>query len=171
MNAAEVCLYGMNIIMPLMTLELLKFPSLSVQYFRTLTLICEIYPQKICSLNPELQKNLILSLELGLSAQLGLDSVFVLCCDFIIVLCGFMVQGDNRNTPMFEAMRPFLKLMMDQILSQKINSDLVSNASSSLYVLICCYVVRSPNNAPRRQLNLIVLFDFSRKRTRNAWRF
>ena len=170
MNAAEVCLYGMNIIMPLMTLELLKFPSLSVQYFRTLTLICEIYPQKICSLNPELQKNLILSLELGLSAQLGLDSVFVLCCDFIIVLCGFMVQGDNRNTPMFEAMRPFLKLMMDQILSQKINSDLVSNASSSLYVLICCYVVRRPNNLLRDVSStfLIVLFDFSRKRTRNA---
>ena len=140
-NAAEVCLYGMNIIMPLMTLELLKFPSLCLQYFRTITLVCEIYPKKICSLNPDLQKNLLLSLELGLSASLGLDSVFVLCCDFIIVLGCYMARGDKRDVPMYEAMRPFLKLMMDQILSQKINSDLVGNASSSLYVLICCYQV------------------------------
>jgi hypothetical protein len=45
-TAAEVCLYGLNIVMPLMTLELLKFPSLCLQYFRTVTLVCEIYPDK-----------------------------------------------------------------------------------------------------------------------------
>ena len=48
-----------------MSAELLKFPSLSLQYFKTITLVCELYPDKICNLNPELQKNLIASLELG----------------------------------------------------------------------------------------------------------
>ena len=47
MSAAEVCLFGLNIVMPLMTLELLKFPSLCLQYFRTVTLVCEIYPDKV----------------------------------------------------------------------------------------------------------------------------
>ena len=51
--------------MPLMSAELLKFPSLSLQYFKTITLVCELYPDKISNLNPELQKNLIASLELG----------------------------------------------------------------------------------------------------------
>ena len=46
-SAAEVCLYGLNIVMPLMTLEMLKFPSLCLQYFRTVTLACEIYPEKV----------------------------------------------------------------------------------------------------------------------------
>ena len=46
-SAAEVCLFGLNIVMPLMTLELLKFPSLCLQYFRTTTLVCEIYPEKV----------------------------------------------------------------------------------------------------------------------------
>ena len=46
-SAAEVCLFGLNIVMPLMTLELLKFPSLCLQYFRTVTLVCEIYPEKV----------------------------------------------------------------------------------------------------------------------------
>ena len=36
-TAADVCLFGLNIIMPLMSAELLKFPSLCLQYFKTIT--------------------------------------------------------------------------------------------------------------------------------------
>ena len=46
-TAADVCLYGLNIIMPLMSAELLKFPNLCLQYFRTITFVCEIYPEKV----------------------------------------------------------------------------------------------------------------------------
>ena len=73
-TAADVCLYGLNIIMPLMSAELLKFPNLCLQYFKTITFVCEIYPEKITSLEPNLQKNLVASLELGL-ASIGVDTV------------------------------------------------------------------------------------------------
>ena len=46
-TAADVCLYGLNIIMPLMSAELLKFPNLCLQYFKTITFVCEIYPEKV----------------------------------------------------------------------------------------------------------------------------
>ena len=152
-TAADVCLYGLNILMPLMSVELLRFPSLCLQYFKTITLVCELYPDKICALNTELQKNLIASLEVGLTQSLGMsDTVYSLCCDFIQVLSRHLyilcvvkrqIPGSASLSPetisMFEGLRPFLKLMMDLILSQKINSDLLANASSTLYVLICCY--------------------------------
>ena len=49
-TAADVCLFGLNIIMPLMSAELLKFPNLCLQYFKTITFVCEIYPEKVtCS--------------------------------------------------------------------------------------------------------------------------
>ena len=51
-TAAEVCLYGLKIIMPLMTLELLRFPSLCLQYFKTTTLICEV--SRSCQRNDRL---------------------------------------------------------------------------------------------------------------------
>ena len=95
--------------MPLMSAELLKFPSLSLQYFKTITLVCELYPDKICNLNPELQKNLIASLELGLTG-IGVDSVYTLCCDFIQVLCSFMHRTKKTDVPIYEALRPFLKV-------------------------------------------------------------
>ena len=156
-TAADVCLYGLNIIMPLMSVELLRFPSLCLQYFKTITLVCELYPDKICSLNQCLQKSLIASLEVGLTQSLGMsDTVYSLCCDFIQVLCRHLYvlcivkraqsasdcgpsSLSQESISMFESLRPFLKLMMDLILSQKINSDLLANASSTLYVLICCY--------------------------------
>lgn len=107
-SAADVCLEGINIIMPLMTLELLKFPSLCLQYFRTITLVAEIEPEKICNLNPEMQKNLILSLKLGLESP-GMDNIYTLCCDVIQILCHYMVRK-NDNPPIFEAFRPFLEV-------------------------------------------------------------
>ena len=70
-TAADVCLLGLNIIMPLMSAELLKFPNLCLQvskkfrhqinsnccsqYFKTIAFVCEIYPEKITSLDPGLQ--------------------------------------------------------------------------------------------------------------------
>ena len=111
-SAADVCLYGMNIVMPLMTRELLRFPSLCIHYFRTITLVSEIFPEKICTLNPDLQKNLVASLELGLGGDIGLDMVYQLCCEFIQVLCSYMVRFKKCEVPMYEAMRPFLKVRL-----------------------------------------------------------
>jgi len=137
-TAADVCLFGLNIIMPLMSAELLKFPNLCLQYFKTITFVCEIYPEKVTSLNPDLQKNLVASLELGLTS-LGVDSVFTLCCDFIQVLGCHMVRQKQQSSPIYEPLRPFLKLLLDLILSQNINSELVPHSSATLYVLICLF--------------------------------
>ena len=68
----------------LMSEDLLKFPSLCLQYFKFITFLCEIFPEKVISLEPGLQVNLVNSLQLGLTS-LGVDSVFTLCCDFIQV--------------------------------------------------------------------------------------
>jgi hypothetical protein len=67
-----------------MSEELLKFPSLCLQYFKFITFLCEIFPEKVISLEPGLQENLVNSLQLGLTS-LGVDNVFTLCCDFIQV--------------------------------------------------------------------------------------
>merc|ERR1719204_1820633 len=121
-TAADVCLLGLNIIMPLMSAELLKFPNLCLQYFKTITFVCEIYPEKITSLDPNLQKNLVARLELGFTS-IGVDTVYTLCCDFIQVLGCYMVRHKLQDTPIYEPLRPFLKLLLDLILSQNIEAN------------------------------------------------
>ena len=92
-----------------MSAELLKFPSLSLQYFKTVTLVCELYPDKICYLNTELQKNLFASLELGLTG-IGVDTVFNLSCEFLQVLCVFIRGTKKNDLPIMESLKPFLKV-------------------------------------------------------------
>ena len=131
-TAADVCLFGLNIIMPMMSAELFKFPSLCNTYFKTVTLVCELYPEKICGMTDDLRKNLIGSLELGLTG-IGGDSVYTICCDFIQVLVMFIVKkrkqdGANLHmtAPMYEAMRPFLKVrkfLFNFILNHKKNRE------------------------------------------------
>jgi len=110
-TAADVCLYGLNIIMPLMTVDLLKFPSLCMQYFKMITFVCEIYPDKVCQLPVDLLKNLLNSIELGLTT-FGQD-VIVLCTDFIQVLGSHVYCNTLQNTPVYEALRPLLKVRHD----------------------------------------------------------
>ena len=100
-----MCLYGLNIVMPPMTPELLKLPSLCLQYFRTVTL------------DDEMRRNLVLSFELGFTT-LGVDAVFVLCSDFAQVLCQYLARTpEKRELPIFQAMRPYPKLTFNLILS------------------------------------------------------
>ncbi|XP_063862647.1 exportin-4-like [Scylla paramamosain] len=135
--AADVCLFGLNIIMPLMSRDLLKLPSLCSQYFKMVTFIAEIYPSKVCMLPEELMKNLLASIELGLTS-FGAD-VGTLSFDFLVVLGSYIHKNCGPELPVRQGLRPFLKLVLDLILSQQINSDLLQAASAALYTLICCF--------------------------------
>lgn len=80
-TASDVSLFGLKFIMPLMTLELLKFPNLCAQFYRLLVLINDIYPEKICGLPVDLMVNLLRCIELGLT-NFGSDIVQA-CLDFV----------------------------------------------------------------------------------------
>ncbi|KAG7176057.1 Exportin-4-like [Homarus americanus] len=135
--AADVCLFGLNIIMPLMSRELLRLPTLCSHYFKMVTFIAEIYPSKVCQLPEDLMKNLLASIELGLTS-FGAD-VGTLSFDFLVVLGSYIHKNCGPELPVRQGLRPFLKLVLDLILSQQINSDLLQAASAALYTLICCF--------------------------------
>uniref|UniRef100_A0A1B6DRC6 Exportin-4 n=2 Tax=Clastoptera arizonana TaxID=38151 RepID=A0A1B6DRC6_9HEMI len=137
LTAGNVCLYGLSIVMPLMNIDLLKFPSLCLQYFKMITFVCEMYPEKICQQPIELFKSILMTLELGLTT-FGQD-VTTLCCDFIQNLGAHLYKNKQQGSPAHQALRPFLKLLMDLILSHQVNSEILPNTGLALYVLICCY--------------------------------
>lgn len=136
-TASDVSLFGLNFIMPLMTLDLLKFPSLCTQYYRLLVLINDIYPEKICCLPSDLLQTLLQSVRLGLT-NFGPDIVQA-CLDFIQGMATYIFKQNMVNSPFSEQLRPFLKLLMDLTLSHQINSDLIRSAGTCIYALMCCY--------------------------------
>lgn len=136
-TAADVSLFGLNFIMPLITVDLLKYPDLCAQYYRLIVLINDIYPEKICSLPETLLHQLLESVKLGLS-QFG-STIVQACLDFIQGMATYVYRHSLQNTHFYQALLPFLPHLLDMTLSHQINSDMISTASTCIYCLICCY--------------------------------
>lgn len=92
-----------------MTVDLLKYPPLCLQYYNLIRIISELYADKIIKLPENLLKTLFSTIELGLNS-FG-QEIIPLCCDFIRDLAynihmNATVKGETPpNAP-----RPFLKV-------------------------------------------------------------
>ncbi|KAJ8255818.1 hypothetical protein COCON_G00196820 [Conger conger] len=136
-SAADVVLYGVNIVLPLMSQDLLKFPSLCNQYYKLITFICEIFPEKIPQLPEELFKSLMFSLELGMTSMSS--EVSQLCLEALTPLAEQCAKSQETDTPLFIATRHFLKLVFDMLVLQKHNTEMTVVAGEALYTLVCLH--------------------------------
>lgn len=136
-SAADVVLYGVNIVLPLMSQDLLKFPSLCNQYYKLITFICEIFPEKIPQLPEELFKSLMFSLELGMTSMSS--EVSQLCLEALSPLAEQCAKNQEKDTPLFIATRHFLKLVFDMLVLQKHNTEMTVAAGEALYALVCLH--------------------------------
>ena len=50
----DVVLFGIHLVIPLINEELMKYPKLSNEYFKLVTFLCEVYPEKMKDLPQEL---------------------------------------------------------------------------------------------------------------------
>lgn len=73
---SRVVLVGLNIVLPLINAELLKFPKLAQLYYSLLSYMLEVYPKAVADMPPQHFASLMASLEWGL---LGSDTVAVHC--------------------------------------------------------------------------------------------
>lgn len=136
-SAADVVLFGVNIVLPLMSQDLLKFPSLCNQYYKLITFICEIFPEKIPLLPEELFKSLMFSLELGMTSMSS--EVSQLCLEALSPLAEQCAKTQEKDTPLFNATRHFLKLVFDMLVLQKHNTEMTVAAGEALYTLVCLH--------------------------------
>ncbi|CAI6367793.1 unnamed protein product [Macrosiphum euphorbiae] len=137
-TAGDVCVYGLQVILPLMTIDLLKIPALCLQYYKYAGYMCEMVPLKLCIENVDIFKGVLSTIELGLT-MFG-HEITPICTDFLQSAASFMYK--HENSTMHEAyslLKPFLKFLMKLILSCQINSDALSSTGHALYTLICCY--------------------------------
>lgn len=136
-NAAEVCIFGLQYIMPLISLELLKYPTFCGKYYQTITFFVETKAYKVCVLQPELLNNMLRSVELGLRS-FGLE-IQSTCFDFLQIMATTVYYDRNQNSYMYNALMPFLRMVLEMIIMQEVGSDNKNECSTALFTLICCY--------------------------------
>ncbi|XP_022081901.1 exportin-4-like isoform X2 [Acanthaster planci] len=136
-ESSDIVLHGLNIVVPLMNANLLKFPILCSEYFKLITFICELFPDKICLLAESLFNNFMASLEVGLT-EYGAD-VTKMCLDGLATLAGHCVENQMTEGALFQAMRHFTEVVFKIVLMQTFDMELISSAAEAFYSLICCH--------------------------------
>ncbi|EEC00491.1 exportin, putative [Ixodes scapularis] len=135
--ASTVVLEGLQLLLPLLSAQLLQFPSLCLQYFKLIALVGELHPSKVCQLPEGLLQALLSSIRLGLTSFSA--EVCGLCLDLVAVLAMEVHRQQLQATPMGHALQPFLRLLLEMVLLQPLDSELTLVAGGALFALLCCY--------------------------------
>ncbi|XP_066276643.1 exportin-4-like [Branchiostoma lanceolatum] len=135
---ADVVFCGLDFVVPLMSAELLKFPSLCLQYYQLVSLLCEVYPERVPQLPQRLFSNIMASLQLGLSSDYGED-VQKLCLDTLECLAIQCVKSGSTAGQSYQALQHFVQVVLDMLVLQPLNPDLLDVLGETFYALICCH--------------------------------
>ncbi|KAE8711629.1 RNA-binding protein 42-like [Hibiscus syriacus] len=130
-NISQVVFFGLHIVTPLISLELLKYPKLCHDYFSLLSHILEVYPETLPQLNSEAFAHIIGTLDFGLHHQ-DLE-VVNMCLGALKTLAAYNYQEICAGKPgLVSAGQGNLP---EGIFSRP---DLVSAAADALLPLILC---------------------------------
>ncbi|XP_062563749.1 exportin-4-like [Armigeres subalbatus] len=136
-QSSEICIFGITHIVPLITIDLIKYPDLCMQYYSTITSFIEEKSHIIPTLHPDLLKQLLGSIELGLSSFTS--EVECKCLEFLEIYANSVYFNQDPQAPMAQLLLPFLKLMLDMIFGQKIDMNNAMDWYRTVFVVICCF--------------------------------
>ncbi|XP_034224433.1 exportin-4 isoform X2 [Prunus dulcis] len=151
-NISQVVYFGLHIVTPLLSLDLLKYPKFCYDYFSLLSHLLEVYPETVAQLNSEAFSHVLGTLDFGLHHQ---DVEIVdMCLRALRVLAsyhyvetsagkvglgshaaGLKDPGGNFKEGILSR---FLRSVLQLLLFEDYSPDLVSSAADALLPLILC---------------------------------
>lgn len=169
-NISEVVYFGLHIVTPLISLELLKYPKLCHDYFSLLSHLLEVYPETVAQLNNEAFGHVLGTLDFGLRHQ---DTEVVnMCLSALKALASYHYKEtgagktglgshasgveDSSGNMQEGILSRFLQLLMQLLLFEDYSPDLVGPAADALFPLILCEQVlyqKLANELIERQTN------------------
>ncbi|KAJ8760582.1 hypothetical protein K2173_015249 [Erythroxylum novogranatense] len=169
-NISEVIYFGLHIVNPHISLELLKYPKLCHDYFSLLSHMLEVYPETLAQLSHEAFAHVLGTLDHGLHHQdtevvnMCLKALKALACyHFKETGAGRIGLGahatgveDTHGNLQEGVFCRFLKLLLQLLLFDDYSPDLVSPAADALFPLILCEQVvfqKLANELIQRQAN------------------
>ncbi|KAK4273593.1 hypothetical protein QN277_021966 [Acacia crassicarpa] len=151
-NISQVVYFGLHIVTPLVSIDLLKYPKLCHSYFSLLSHLLEVYPETFAQLNSEAFAHVLRTLDFGLHHQDG--DVVSKCLRALQGLASYhykeTVAGgiglgahatglkDSNGNLQEGLLSLFLRSLLQLLLFEDYSSDLISAAADALLPLILC---------------------------------
>lgn len=151
-NISQVVFFGLHIVTPLMSLDLLKYPKLCHDYFSLLSHLLEVYPETVAQLSTEAFAHVLGTLDFGLHHQ---DSEIVdMCLRALRALASYHYKetgagkvglgaqagglNDSNGNPQEGILSSFLHSLLQLLLFEDYSPDMVGTAADALFPLILC---------------------------------
>lgn len=151
-DIAEVIYVGLHIVTPLISLELLKYPKLSCDYFALISHLLEVYPEKVAQLNKEAFDHIVRTLDFGVCHQ-DVDIVDK-CLRAVNALASYhykekiagkeglgakALSSEESNGEFQQSILSyFLRLLIQLLLYQDFRMELAGSAADALFPLVLC---------------------------------
>ena len=148
-DVAQVVFLGLNVVIPLITDELLTFPKLCHQYFSLLAHMLEAYPGKVAALPPDLFNTLMGTLDFGLKhadAETSRESLSALAAmasfHHSSTIAGQPGLGAH-NAPTPErgnvgVLAHLMRVVLNRLIFEDASMDLAESAADALLPLMHC---------------------------------
>ncbi|KAI8973333.1 armadillo-type protein [Mycotypha africana] len=137
-GVAEVVLYGINIVIPMINMEMLKLPNLCQQYIQLISYLVEMCPDKLLSnvLPPALFNNIMASLEYGIGHDIS--DINILTLHAIAPLTLYCIQHQQSTQSLLKQhLEKLLQQLLNLLLFQHLDTNIIDAASEALLGLIC----------------------------------
>ncbi|GMP21962.1 hypothetical protein CsSME_00000164 [Camellia sinensis var. sinensis] len=151
-NISQVVYFGLHIVTPLISLDMLKYPKLCHDYFSLLSHMLEVYPEMVAQLNSEAFGHVLGTLDFGLHHQ---DMEVVdMCLRSLKALASYHYKeigagkvGLGSQATCYKdpdgrlqdgILSRFLRLLLQFLLFEDYSTDLISAAADALLPLILC---------------------------------
>ena len=119
----------------------MKYPKLSNEYFKLVTFLCEVYPEKMKDLPQQLFENFMSSIQMAIS-NFGTD-IAKCSLDALSSLSKYFFTECDKTHPssqqLNQALLQFLNIVFQFMVLENFPVDLIEPASESLFLLICCH--------------------------------
>ncbi|XP_029124610.1 exportin-4 [Cajanus cajan] len=151
-NISQVVYFGLHMITPLISMDLLKYPKLCHDYFSLLSHILEVYPETFAQLNSDAFAHILGTLDFGLHHQDA--DVVSKCLRALQALASYHYKEtgsgniglgahtvslkDSSGSVQEGLLSRFLRSLLKLLLFEDYSSDLISVAADALLPLILC---------------------------------
>ncbi|KAK7827203.1 exportin-4 [Quercus suber] len=151
-NISQVVYFGLHIVTPLISLDLLKYPKLCHDYFALVSHLLEVYPETVAQLNSEAFAHVLGTLDFGLHHQ---DAEIIdMCLRSLKALASYHYKEtasgktglglhaaghkDSGGNLQEGILSRFLRSLLQLLLFEDYSPDLVGSAADALLPLILC---------------------------------
>lgn len=154
-------IFGLTSLLPLITMDLIRFPEFCTQYYKTIVMFAETKTHQVTIILPlstlrplfliikysyffqiihipqDLLKQILNSIDLGLKTFT--QDIQSFCFEFIISLANAIYFEKDVNTPSYALLMPFHQTIFKMIFERYIDSENKIDCYNALFSLSCVY--------------------------------